>query len=49
MKGFLHEIGQEKYFEFVAFGLAEHASKMKPGVILAFLATAVAVYTPLVA
>ena len=31
IKGFLHEIGQEKMFEYVGFGLAEKAERIEPG------------------
>ncbi len=31
IKGFLHEVGQDKMFEYVGFGLAEKAERIEPG------------------
>ena len=32
IKGFLHQKGDDKQYEFIGFGLAEMAEKIKPGI-----------------
>lgn len=32
LKGFVHEVGNDKTYEFIAFGMASKAEEMKPGV-----------------